>query len=235
MNDQCNWIIVKIKKCLALSKSSNEHEAAAALRIAQELMEKYDVSENQILASEVSEQRVKSGARRRPVNWEAILTDNICRAFGCEKLYSPAVFKGRHGEWVFIGCGPAPEIAKYATTVLLRQAREARRTYIKKHLKRCKPVQKTRRADLYCDGWVRTASDKLHNLIVPKDHYLAIEAYCSHFIISEMTTIMRVPHGKLGNKGISDYASGYLAGRDADLNNGVDGYYGLTPGLIAAG
>lgn len=39
-------IIDKISKCLALSKSANEHEAAIALRQAQALMQKYKISEN---------------------------------------------------------------------------------------------------------------------------------------------------------------------------------------------
>ena len=36
-------VIEKIKKCLALSKSANQHEAATALRQAQSLMEKYNI------------------------------------------------------------------------------------------------------------------------------------------------------------------------------------------------
>ncbi|MFC0020178.1 DUF2786 domain-containing protein [Neisseria gonorrhoeae] len=36
-------VLDKIKKCLALGRSANEHEAAQALRQAQALMEKYKV------------------------------------------------------------------------------------------------------------------------------------------------------------------------------------------------
>src|SRR5690348_8415840 len=38
----------KIRKCLALSKSANEHEAAAALRQAQKLMQMHDLDENDL-------------------------------------------------------------------------------------------------------------------------------------------------------------------------------------------
>jgi hypothetical protein len=41
-------ILSKILKCLALSKSCNEHEAAAALRQAQKLMVAHDVSEREL-------------------------------------------------------------------------------------------------------------------------------------------------------------------------------------------
>ena len=45
--------IRKIKHCLALSASSNEHEAAAAMRQAQKLMAKYRLTETQVNLSDV--------------------------------------------------------------------------------------------------------------------------------------------------------------------------------------
>lgn len=42
----------KIKKCLALSKSSNPHEAAAALRQAQKLMHAHDITERELGAQQ---------------------------------------------------------------------------------------------------------------------------------------------------------------------------------------
>ena len=50
-------ILDKIKKCLALGQSENEHEAAQALKQAQALMEKYEVNAVDIALSEVSEQK----------------------------------------------------------------------------------------------------------------------------------------------------------------------------------
>ncbi|HWV46432.1 MAG TPA: DUF2786 domain-containing protein [Nitrospira sp.] len=47
MDDKAR-ILEKIKKCLALGKSSNAHEAAAALRQAQKLMDKHGVSQEEI-------------------------------------------------------------------------------------------------------------------------------------------------------------------------------------------
>ncbi|MTD33973.1 DUF2786 domain-containing protein [Paludibacterium denitrificans] len=52
--------IEKIKKCPALAKSANEHEAAAALRQAQALMEKFGVEDDDILMSEVCKDHVKA-------------------------------------------------------------------------------------------------------------------------------------------------------------------------------
>ena len=47
-------VLDKIKKCLALGQSANEHEAAQALKQAQALMEKYEVNAVDIALSRVS-------------------------------------------------------------------------------------------------------------------------------------------------------------------------------------
>lgn len=57
-------IIDKISKCLALSKSANEHEAAIALRQAQALMQKYKISEKQILISDIKERIIQTKTQR---------------------------------------------------------------------------------------------------------------------------------------------------------------------------
>jgi len=48
-------IIRKIKRCLALSQSSNENEAATAMRQAQSLMYEYRLTEMDVRLSEVGE------------------------------------------------------------------------------------------------------------------------------------------------------------------------------------
>ena len=53
-------IIDKIKKCLALSNSDNPHEAAAALRQAQKLMEMHNLTELDISLSDVQECSAKA-------------------------------------------------------------------------------------------------------------------------------------------------------------------------------
>ena len=51
-------VLDKIKKCLALGESANEHEAAQAIRQAQMLMKKYGISEIDIELSAVNEKGV---------------------------------------------------------------------------------------------------------------------------------------------------------------------------------
>ena len=58
-------ILEKIKKCLALSKSANEHEAAQAMKQAQALMKKYEVDAVDVALSEVSEKELLRSEERR--------------------------------------------------------------------------------------------------------------------------------------------------------------------------
>lgn len=59
--------IEKIKKCLALSKSANQHEAATALRQAQSLMEKYNIdADDAELLGIVDAEILGSGSQKPP-------------------------------------------------------------------------------------------------------------------------------------------------------------------------
>ena len=55
-------VLEKIKKCLALGESANEHEAAQAIRQAQILMKKYGISEMEVELSAVTEKGVPVAA-----------------------------------------------------------------------------------------------------------------------------------------------------------------------------
>lgn len=53
-----NKAIEKIKKCLALGKSANEHEAAQALKQAQALMREYGISDADVALSDIKKTRL---------------------------------------------------------------------------------------------------------------------------------------------------------------------------------
>lgn len=140
----------KIKKCLALSRSANEYEAAQALKHAQALMAQYGVSESDVALADVSECEKKAPKTVPEWHWRLV---HLCgRAFGCERWHATD-FSG--GSFVFCGIGGRPELAAYAYEVLLRQLKAARRQYIKTALFYMLPGRlKTARADRFCDGWV---------------------------------------------------------------------------------
>lgn len=214
-NDQ---IMEKIKKCLALAKSSNEHEAAAALRQAQKLMELHGISDADVLAAGADEQRTKAGATMRPVNWETRLASKVAATFGCHVIFSG----GRKGEWAFIGCGAAPEIASYAFAVLFRQAKRARADYIDDRLKRCKRGTQVRRADLFCEGWVSSATAIVEAFAGNEQQDEAIKAFIAtrYPALTEFSARSRTGDRKLRDHEYGDHIAGRRAGQDAQINRG---------------
>lgn len=225
-----NAILEKIKKCLALSASSNEHEAAAALRQARALMEKHGINDADVLAAGAGEKNAKSSASSTPSNWETMLASYVARGFGCSLLFSPGLFRNS-GNWKFIGVGAAPEIATYAFTVLYRQLKRQRAEHIKTKLKRCKTATKTRRADLYCEGWVHAAAGKIAALAGTPEQEQAIDAYkAKHYPATcALNARDRNESRNLSDRDVMDYWQGQHSGRDAELNRGMgaDGNMGL--------
>jgi len=214
-------ILDKIKKCLALAGSANEHEAAAALRQAQKLMEQHGVTDQDVLASQAGEAGAKAGAVSKPAQWEAMLAGRIANAFGCELVFSRRTWTT--AEWRFIGAGAAPEVAAYAYQVLLRQARAARTNFIATALKRVrKPSVKTGRADLFCEGWVKTAMRTVSGWIRTEDQAAAVTAYIAsnYPSLGTLATSDRKPTN-LRDHHLNDFDQGTAAGRGAVLNRGV--------------
>ncbi len=219
MTDQ-DKILDKIKKCMALSSSSNEHEAAIALRQAQKLMELHGISDIHVKAAQAEEKLAKAGARHRPAGWENTLAQNIATAFGCQLLFHR---NWDAGHWSYIGCGPAPEIAQYAFTVLLRQIKRARAEHIQTALKRCKSITKTRRADLFCDVWVRAVGGAISALAENALHTAAINAYMAvrYPNLEVLKTQNRNEGKKLSDRDWSDYLAGTEQGRAVHLNHAM--------------
>lgn len=220
-----NKILAKIKKCLALSSSSNEHEAEAALRQARALMEKHGIDDDDMLAYEASEQRAKSGAKTKPVSYENSLACKVADAFGCRIIFITAPLWNSQGHWSFIGCGVAPEIASYAFQVLYRQCKRARTEHINTKLKRCKTATKTRRADLFCEGWMYAVSGKIAALAENERQTAAIDAYVAkHFpALKSLDSRNRNDGRKLRDHEYDDYIMGGHAGKNVELNRGVGG------------
>jgi hypothetical protein len=229
-------ILDKIRKCMALSASSNEHEAAAALRQARALMEKHGISDTDVLASAAGEMRAKAGAASRPAEWEARLAAETAAVFGCQSLFAVgAAWADHRGQWVFIGTGARYEVAKYCFEVLLRQVKRARAEHIKTVLRRCRPTTKTRRADLFCHGWVASAVSKAEALALPEDEQKALDAYLAKTYPSlrDIKTTSRNEKKRMSETDWLDFARGHRSGADAQLHRGV-GANGPAPALEGA-
>lgn len=84
-------ILDKIRKLLALSESSNPHEAAMAAGRAADLMTRHQVAEAELdLGEEGSNDVTEAGAERmrQKVAWKGTLIYGLAKAFGCSSYWN---------------------------------------------------------------------------------------------------------------------------------------------------
>ncbi len=87
-------ILTVIKKCLALSQSSNEHEAAAAAAKAQELLFKYNLSMAEVETvadsseekTKVTKNTIELRTAKNQGRWKVILVDRVARYNFCDVI-----------------------------------------------------------------------------------------------------------------------------------------------------
>ncbi len=217
-------IIQKIKKCLALGKSCNSHEAALAIKRAQELMEKYGVAVDDVKLSDVNRVDAFMSKAKTPPRFAFSLVVMIRNVFGCEIVLEPGYsFRtGYYTDISFIGFGPSAELAAYTFEVLNKQVVKGRKTYLSTLQKRLKRSTKTRRGDLWAEAWVRAAAKKAITLSLSKNKKELIEKWKAR----EYSNLQDTTPRKLKYKGRGDcdaITKGIEAGRNASLHHGVDG------------
>ena len=164
-------IIDKICKCFRLAESANPNEAAVALRQAVSLMQKYDISEEQIQSYELSvnqmnEVSVTSCGSSRPAYWVIALSNLVAESFDC-RVYISRKFQSKP-DFVFIGADKRPEIAGYLYTILYRSLGRARVKFMKDitldHT--IEPgadavKERRRRANIFAQAWLFRVSSKV--------------------------------------------------------------------------
>lgn len=209
----------KIKKLLRLAGSSNPHEAAAAMRQARAMMERFGLGEADVALSDVCEHSTASGSKMNPAQWEASLAHTVAKAYSCQMLFISFA-----GQWRFIG--EMAEVAGYTMTILLRQVRKARRDYITSELKRCKPANKTKRADMFCEGWVWAVRQQVNQFAGNAKPSEAAEAYMlKHYpsTVESQPIDRNSKSGSLSQRDMRDAGRGIDAADDVRLNHGVGG------------
>lgn len=83
-----NDALKRIRKRLALATSNEPNEAAAALRQAQALMDKFDTTDAEASLSDITEASCRSSGKKTIPLWEAALAKAVGESFGCRVLHS---------------------------------------------------------------------------------------------------------------------------------------------------
>lgn len=134
MSEANDNILSKIEKLLALGASTSEHEAALAIGKAQELMQRHQISQEQLKG-------FKDRSARGPVvminvpfhgktrqGWEISLASGMARSFSSSHVYN--------SQHVFIGRENDLKIVEYLfvtiKTLLLKMAEEHTRDWVQK-------------------------------------------------------------------------------------------------------
>lgn len=215
-------LLARIRKCLALGKSSNEHEAAAAIAKARALMDEHGISDQDIALSEVGGESVKGNCAQRAPLWESCLCETVCHAIGV------TVVIGYEGERNYIGVGAAPQIAAYAFAVLFRKLKAERAHYVSTALKRCKLARKRQRADVFCQAWANACYRKVRALMPKAPLDDRVGQYIEQRYGGSLITVSARSASTKGRDTSQDYWRGREKGNAVELHGAVSGNAGRT-------
>lgn len=207
----------RIKKCLALSQSTNPHEAESALRQARKLMEKFRLEIADVEASRAQEYEHYLGpAKRMPMAWVGRLANTVATALACVCF----IRHGRQGQaLIFIGETGSGELAAYAYTVLARQLEQHRKEFLTGHAdlpRGKKRVLGTR----FAEGWIESVAKRVEEFAsMTPEAERAINAYVERHYPN-------VPEAKVRCKVVSreEYMAlleGQEKGKEVTLNRAV--------------
>jgi hypothetical protein len=209
----------KIQKCLELANSSNANEAASALKMAQKLMRKYGMSEEDIDFAQVGETTTRSVVQKRPSLHNTKLVGKIAEMF----RVSPLHLTEGNGKCriIFVGQKNQAMLAAYAFDVLFRQLAKARKEFLKGIDSRIQRSRKSRFADSFCVGWVNEACDKILTTPLTEEEQTLFQRYAEK---KDNHTDEEVEYRKpKGNYSAEAMRMGREAAKDVHLNTPMDG------------
>ena len=199
-------VLDKIKKCLALSKSSNEHEAGQAMKHAQALMKKHNIN---IASVEVNMTSVK--VNKKPSRWIIYLASVVANATGTR------VINSHMQEFQFFGVESNAEIAVYMFDVLKRQCTHVRKQYLKT-ISNYSTTTKNKYAESFCVGWVKSVSVLVDEFVNSEEDTKKIDA-----AINAKYNNLRTANSRKKTVNAEAYYSGVDSGKNAQLYHGMNG------------
>lgn len=211
----------RLKKLLALSRSANEHEAAAALSKAQELMRDLCVSEDDLELTDYDTAEA-DGILARPGYsvpvYASLLEELVEKAFGCTAVWDRHKVKCKI---IWLGQKSKAEISAYSWTVLARLLKNKREQYKFTHLLGGHtPGKREALADTFCEGWVAGVSRNiLQDTTTAKDKRLLDLFLKQKF--PNLTDLQTRGAGLTSGQVNGAYTDGMREGRKTHLHSGV--------------
>ena len=214
----------KIKKLFALSKSSNPNEAAAALAMAQKLMEEHGLIKTDIPTLDVNEDEATRSSGNKPPAYEIHLAVSIAMAFGCRVMLNQKYDMDDlvlRNTYKFIGIDYHPQIASFIAAVLFRKLKRARTDYLKTLYRVKSRNTKIRRGDEFSKGWVSIVTQKLKTFSGTPEEETAMEMYMKKY--ANNPTVSGINRKAIGRYGHQDWYQGRKAGSGVEIQHGIEG------------
>ena len=215
----------RLAKLLRLSRSSNANEAAVAIKKAQKLMERFDLSVSDAQFSEIKEsQSEKVTYSSNPAKWRCYVLHIVTKAFPIDAYWDSSYSNGKCvTKPSFIGKAHYPELSSYVFDVLTRQLESDRAKYFKSLHKNYKRSNKTLLADKYAEAWALAAYSKVVAIDLASDDEKLIQLYMQNKKLEKLDRRERPLPERLSSQAINAQNQGYRAGQNATLNGGVSG------------
>ncbi len=121
-------IIERVRKLLALSNSSNEHEAALAAAHAQRLLAEHNLAMSELEVQEEGAGEVELEVARTVPKWLSSLFATVANAFDCFPIVTTNASNSRLR---FIGVGDDPGVAACTLQFLMKELRRLASIYLR--------------------------------------------------------------------------------------------------------
>lgn len=214
-------ILEKIRKLLRLSRSDNEHEAAAAAAKAQQLLSEHNLTVGNITPEQAAREFTASHAHRKTRQrlelWAHKLAAAAASAFDCKYYHNLAT-----GETSFVGCGPDPDVCGWTYGYLYKALLALASAYMRGPAKRLRATRsKAMARNSYLAGAVymigmRLEAQKKDTPITPGALVPVKEAVISRSM-PELTP-RQVPPQKIRD---NDFVNGMDAGNSVPLSKPI--------------
>ena len=215
-------IVDKILKCLRLSESCNPNEAAAALRQAHGLMQKYQISDHQVQASQVSEKAIEAQSGEALPFWMLALLNLVADAFDCRGFVDRHF--GARTEFRFIGIDPTPEVATYSFTVLLRSLEQARDAFVVQLHDVTDAAERERRSAVFVQAWLFRVARTVKTFVSKKPLHVTVDNYVKNKYGATADLAASQPAAEPKERDYDDILLGLRAADSVSLFSPVDSH-----------
>ena len=219
----------KIRKLLNLSSSPNENEAAAALRQARSLMQRFDISQEDLELADITMHAMAGKNRIRHDEMEWQLLSLIARVFHVKVIALAADrSKNRRLFWLLFGRPSRIEVVEYFYQTLLRLLMQKRRLYLRTLSGTAySRAQKSKLVTAFWVGWLSGVAASVQILAIPETEEALIDRSIQRATGGEVQRLVKskpISFDGVDGRGLdAAYESGKRSGEAVSLHHGVSG------------